>query len=204
MAVKGEEIKITAKLLDAERCQFTADRPVVLAGGTFQFSNRVKAREYPLAEEIFDVEGLGITAVQFSGNQVTVVAESGVDWRRAGKEIGKIIREYLISEAANFEQTLAGVEGNSEEQIRIKVQRVLDTQINPSVAGHGGHITLLDVKGEDVYIKMGGGCQGCGMASVTLKGGVEKAIRQYVPEVKGIFDTTDHASGKNPFYTPSK
>ena len=51
---------------------------------------------------------------------------------------------------------------------------------------------------------MGGGCQGCGMASVTLKGGVEKAIRQYVPEVKEIFDTTDHASGKNPFYTPSK
>ena len=203
MAIKSEEIKITAKILDPERCQFTADRPVVLAGGTFQFSSRDKAKEYPLAEEIFDLLD-GITAVQISGNQVTVASESGVDWRSTGKEIGKVIREYLISEAANFEQILAGVEGNSEEQIRIKVQRVLDTQINPAVAGHGGQITLLDVKGKDVYIKMGGGCQGCGMASVTLKGGVEKAIRQYVPEVAGIFDTTDHASGKNPFYTPSK
>jgi Fe-S cluster biogenesis protein NfuA len=204
MAIKAEEIKITAVPLDTGRCQFTVERPVVPAGGTFQFPNREKAKEYPLAEEIFDIAEGEITAVQISGSQVTVAAGPGTNWRLAGKEIGKIIREHMISQVANFDQLLAGVEGNSEERIRIKVQRVLDTQINPAVAGHGGQITLLDVKGEDVYIKMGGGCQGCGMASVTLKGGVEKTIRQYVPEVKEIFDTTDHASGKNPFYTPSK
>jgi len=202
--IKSEEIKIVAVPLDPERCRFTADRSIVPAGGTFQFSNRIKASEYPLAEEIFNITEGKVTTVQISDNQVTVAVESGVDWRLAGKEIGKIIREYMISQAANVEQMLAGVEGNGEERIRIKVQRVLDTQINPAVAGHGGQITLLDVKEADVYIKMGGGCQGCSAASVTLKSGVEKAIRQYVPEVKGIFDTTDHAAGKNPFYTPSK
>jgi Fe-S cluster biogenesis protein NfuA len=145
-----------------------------------------------------------IKAVQLSGNDVTVSAEAGTHWPTMAKAIGGIIREYLISEAANFEQTLAGVGGDGEQQIRLKVQRVLDTQINPSVAGHGGKITLLDVKGDAIYIKMGGGCQGCGMASVTLKSGIEKAIHQYVPEVKDIFDTTDHASGRNPYYSPAK
>ncbi len=204
MTIKAEEIKIAAAPLDPKRCKFTVDRPVILAGGSFQFQNKDQASASPLAQEIFEIEAAKIVTVQLSGNEVIVATEAVTDWRRAGKEIGQVIREHLISEAANFEQVLAGVSGNMEEQIRIKVQRVLDTQINPGVAGHGGNITLLDVKGEDVYIKMGGGCQGCGQASVTLKGGVERAIRQYAPEVKQIFDTTDHAAGKNPYYSPSK
>ncbi len=202
MSIKLEEIKIQASLLDRDRCQFTVDRPVVMAGGTFQYQNKDQARASSLAEELFEI--MGVVAVQLSGNQVTVAASTDTDWRLVGKEIGRIVREHLMSEAANFEQILAGVSENSEERIRIKVQRVLDTQINPNVAGHGGKISLLDVKGDTVYIKMSGGCQGCGQASVTLKSGVEKAIRQYVPEVRNIFDTTDHASGKNPFYSPSK
>jgi Fe/S biogenesis protein NfuA len=84
------------------------------------------------------------------------------------------------------------------------VQHVLNTQINPSVAGHGGVVRLIDVKDNVVFIQMGGGCQGCGMANVTLKQGVEVAIRAAVPEVGDILDTTDHAAGRNPFYAPSK
>ncbi len=202
MKPKENEIKITAAPLDSERCQFTVDRPVVLAGGVHQFQDRQKAREYPLAEELFEVTG--ITAVALEGFKVTVATQAGTDWRVTGKEVGRIIREHLISETANFEQTIANVQGSLEDIIRLKVQRVLDTQINPGVAGHGGKITLLDVKGDAIYIQMGGGCQGCGSASVTLKQGVERALAQYVPEVKHVFDTTDHASGKNPFYSPSK
>jgi len=202
MKTKENEIKIVAMPLDVERCQFTVDRPVVLAGGIFQFQDKHNAKEYPLAEEIFEVAG--ITAVALEGFKVTVAAQAGTDWRVAGKEVGRIIREHLISEAANLEQAMAGAKGSPEDQVRLKVQRVLDTQINPGVAGHGGKISLLDVKGDAIYIKMVGGCQGCGQASVTLKQGVERALAQYVPEVKQVFDTTDHASGKNPFYSPSK
>jgi Fe/S biogenesis protein NfuA len=84
------------------------------------------------------------------------------------------------------------------------VQRVIDNQINPAIAAHGGFVTLLDVKEDVAYIAMGGGCQGCGMADVTLKHGIEAMIREAVPEIRQIIDTTDHAGGTNPYYQPSK
>ena len=68
---------------------------------------------------------------------------------------------------------------------------------------HGGFIEVLSVKGDTTYIHMGGGCQGCGMASVTLKQGVERSVMDRVPEIVKILDTTDHASGTNPYYAPS-
>ncbi len=84
------------------------------------------------------------------------------------------------------------------------VQDVIDTQINPGVASHGGHVSLLDVKDDIAYIALGGGCQGCGMADVTLKQGIEVMIKEAIPEIRQIIDTTDHASGKNPFFQPAK
>ncbi|MFQ5846068.1 MAG: iron-sulfur cluster assembly accessory protein [Candidatus Methylomirabilales bacterium] len=84
------------------------------------------------------------------------------------------------------------------------VQEVIDTQINPGVATHGGHVALLDVKDDIAYIALGGGCQGCGMADVTLKQGIEVMIKEAVPGITQIIDTTDHAAGNNPYYQPSK
>ena len=83
------------------------------------------------------------------------------------------------------------------------VQEVLDTQINPSVASHGGFVTLLEVKDATAYISFGGGCHGCGMADVTLKQGVQVAIRDAVPQIENVLDTTDHAAGENPYYQPA-
>lgn len=85
-----------------------------------------------------------------------------------------------------------------------RVQETLDKEINPGVASHGGHISLLEVKDNKAYIKLGGGCQGCGMADVTLKQGIEVAIRKAVPEIEEVLDTTDHGSGDNPYYQASK
>lgn len=84
------------------------------------------------------------------------------------------------------------------------VQEVIDTKINPGVGMHGGFVTLLDVKDGIAYVALGGGCQGCGMANVTLKQGVEVIIREAVPEIRQVLDTTDHAGGSNPYYQPSK
>ncbi len=83
------------------------------------------------------------------------------------------------------------------------VQAVIDNQINPGIAGHGGFVSLLDVKGSTAYVSLGGGCHGCGMADVTLKQGIEVAIKSAVSEIEEVLDTTDHASGKNPYYQPS-
>ena len=84
------------------------------------------------------------------------------------------------------------------------VQQVLDEEINPAVGQHGGWVALLEVKGDTAYIQLGGGCQGCGMVDVTLKQGIEVRIRELVPAVKQIVDSTDHAGGTNPYYKPSK
>lgn len=81
-----------------------------------------------------------------------------------------------------------------------RVRELLDQRINPAVSMHGGHIGLADVKDEEIYIVMSGGCQGCALSRMTLKQGVERMIRQELPEVKGVHDVTDHAKGDNPFY----
>jgi Fe/S biogenesis protein NfuA len=81
-----------------------------------------------------------------------------------------------------------------------KVQHVIDQRINPSIAAHGGYVTLLDVRDDVAYISFGGGCQGCGMVDVTLKQGVQVMIKEAVPELKDVLDTTDHAAGTNPYY----
>lgn len=89
-------------------------------------------------------------------------------------------------------------------ELRVKIQEVIDTMINPAVAGHGGFVELIDVQDTRVYLAMGGGCQGCGAADITLKAGIERLLKEEVPEISEVLDTTDHAAGANPYYTPGK
>lgn len=84
------------------------------------------------------------------------------------------------------------------------LQKVIDEKINPAVATHGGWVALVGVDQETAYLRLGGGCQGCGMANVTLKQGIEVMIREHVPAITRVLDVTDHAGGKNPYYQPSK
>jgi len=85
-----------------------------------------------------------------------------------------------------------------------QVQDFIDSAINPSVATHGGHIDLLDVADGVAYVHMGGGCQGCGQASVTLTQGVRSAVLEQFSQISDVRDTTDHAKGTNPYYQASK
>ena len=85
-----------------------------------------------------------------------------------------------------------------------KVQIILDQQINPAIASHGGVAKLVNVEGDDIYLQLGGGCQGCGMAQVTLSQGIEASLREAIPEIGNIIDATDHASGDNPYFEGSK
>jgi Fe/S biogenesis protein NfuA len=88
-----------------------------------------------------------------------------------------------------------------DDPIANQVQQVVDQQINPGVAGHGGWVVLLDVQGDTAYIEMGGGCQGCAVSQMTLKQGIEKMITEKVPEIKQVLDHTDHSTGENPYYS---
>ena len=81
-----------------------------------------------------------------------------------------------------------------------KIQTIIDDKINPSVASHGGRVTLIDFKDGKVFLQFGGGCQGCGMIDVTLKQGVEVILKESCPEVQEVLDITDHGTGDNPYY----
>lgn len=81
-----------------------------------------------------------------------------------------------------------------------KVQQLLTQQINPSLAAHGGWAELQKVEGTDVYLTMGGGCQGCAMSAATLREGITVMISELIPEVTEVIDTTDHEAGDTPYY----
>jgi Fe/S biogenesis protein NfuA len=99
-----------------------------------------------------------------------------------------------IGEGGDLELT-----GELAEQI----QQLLDHRINPAIAGHGGMASLVAVEGDTAYVRLGGGCQGCGMATVTVSQGIEAAITSALPEIIRVIDVTDHASGSNPYYEAS-
>jgi Fe/S biogenesis protein NfuA len=88
-------------------------------------------------------------------------------------------------------------------EVADRVRQVLDMQINPAIAAHGGSAELVAVEDSSAYLRLGGGCVGCGMVAVTLKQGIESAIRAGVPEIARVIDVTDHAAGTNPYYEPA-
>jgi Fe/S biogenesis protein NfuA len=85
-----------------------------------------------------------------------------------------------------------------------RVIQVLEQQINPSIAVHGGRADLVAVEGDAAYLRLSGGCAGCGMAAVTLSQGIEVALRESVSEITRVIDVTDHAAGTNPYYEAAK
>lgn len=177
----------------------------------------IKAEEKPDMGLRVSIDGRSPAGLQYGLALITQdeVQEGDVLVETGGVKI------YLDAEAAprlenaslNFVETLSEsgfkVE-NADESVRWddpvsqKVQKVLDERINPGVAGHGGWVELLGRKEDTVYLKLGGGCQGCGMVDVTLKQGIEVMLKEDVPEILHVVDQTDHAGGNNPYYQPSK
>jgi len=193
------QIRITADPMTSAMCRFTVDRPVY-PNESYYFGGRDKAQFSPLAARLFELPG--VAGVLISHDQVTVSKGGFEDWPVIGRKIGAAIREWFASgQPAVTEEARQLLP--PADVIRERVQDVLDLDVNPAVASHGGFVELIDVNRNDVYLRMGGGCQGCGMATMTLRQGVESAIRRTVPEVGAIFDTTDHAAGRNPYYAPS-
>ncbi len=97
-------------------------------------------------------------------------------------------------------ETIGELTGPLAEQ----VAQVLAGHVNPAIAGHGGAAELVGVEDSDVYLRLLGGCQGCGLAAVTLRQGIERILRDAIPEIGQVIDVTDHASGSNPYYESAK
>ena len=197
----SEDVKITGDPLPVPTmCRFVVDRPIY-EDQSYYFGSREAAELSPLATRLFAIES--VTAVLITHDRVTLTKMGPTTWPEIGQQVGGAIRDHLGSGEPAVDPSVRD-QIPAADVLKGQVQGVLDREVNPSVAGHGGVVNLLDVRENMVYIQMGGGCQGCGMADVTLKQGVEIAIRAEVPQVGEILDTTDHAAGQNPYYSPSK
>ena len=195
-----QEIKIKALPIDAQRCRFTVDRPL-LEGRAVYFASAEKAAGSPLAQALFALPD--VAAVMISHDVVTVTRAGHGEWPDLARQVGAAIRAQMATGAPLVAAAaLAAMPG--EDDIRARVQALLDTEINPAVGSHGGWVELLGVQQNNVFLQLGGGCQGCGMADVTLKQGIETLLRKEIPELGEVLDQTDHASGRNPYYTQSK
>ncbi len=94
--------------------------------------------------------------------------------------------------------------GDLSGDVAQRAIQVLEEQVNPAIAAHGGQAELVALEEGIAYLRLGGGCQGCGMATVTLSQGIEVALKDAIPEIVDVVDVTDHASGSNPYFEAAK
>jgi len=188
---------------DPETCKFIVSR-TVHPGGPFFFDSKERAAGSPLVERLFALSG--VAHVLVAETVVTVGKDPSVAWSVLKSAIGAAIRTQLLTVVPAIFEAPRGTStrGRTDDEVRSVVQDVLDREVNPSIAGHGGKISIVDVRDGSLSISMSGGCQGCAASSVTLRQGFEVMVRRVAPEIVDIVDSTDHGAGKKPFYQATK
>jgi Fe/S biogenesis protein NfuA len=161
--------------------------------------------QYDMALEPLDAKRPGDTVIDVDVVRILVAPDSlssvhgaTIDFRDDPLQPGFVIEPPAV-EVPDVPQ-----EFDRESPLAAQVESVLQHHVNPSIAAHGGHAHLVGVKDDVVFVAMGGGCQGCSMAAVTLKQGIEQILRQAIPRIRAVVDATDHALGNSPFYTSDK
>jgi Fe-S cluster biogenesis protein NfuA len=181
-------------------CRFTVNRTLHI--GTATFDNKDETEGFLLAQKLFEIEG--ITRVQLIGHLLVVSKAQEQDWRVLIEQVKEILEAFLVSSFALSEEQVEDRMMLIGRGTKEKIQYLLAHKINPGVAEHAGFVELIDVRDNNVYIRLGGGCQGCGAADFTLRQGIEAIIKKEVPEILQVLDVTDHAAGMNPYYRPVK
>jgi len=164
-------------------------------GFTYEFFLDVKENARP-TDVVEHHEGL--TAI-IDGKSARLLDGVTVDWKETVDGSG-----FDVDNPNPVPPPQPKPEPKLETPVAKKVQKLIDERINPEVASHGGFVELIDVQGDTVYVRLGGGCQGCGMVNVTLKQGIEVILKEEIPELSQVVDVTDHAGGTNPYYQSAK
>ncbi len=141
----------------------------------------------------------GLTLIVPAGS-VDKLRGAKLDVSDEGGESGLVVVNPNVPEVEASSSAGAGSGLDLEDPFTLRVVNVLDEQVNPSIASHGGRADLVSVEDTTVYLRLSGGCQGCGMAKATLSQGIEVMLREAVPELSAVIDVTDHAHGTNPYY----
>jgi Fe-S cluster biogenesis protein NfuA len=187
-------VKVIAKPVDDTRCMLLLSGPV-RHPKVRKYATLDEAGDAPVAQAVLGVPG--IAEVVVAGDELTVTKGGGSPpWSELGAQLRYAARTAIEQRAA-LPMPAEGARGGRIYRVAGDIFR---TQINPWVAQHGGQVELVDVQDGTVVLRLSGGCQGCGMARVTLRQGVETALRRAIPAMRGIRDVTDHAAGTNPYF----
>ncbi len=191
-----QDLTIVAEPLDEHRCRFFVTPP--LAGPPRRFSHPDEAAGFPLAEAVFSVPGVCEISLE-DGALMIRKSEGAPSWvvlePRVRYALGMALARQEAPPPPPAPATL------DDDAMYEQVSLLLEREINPAVARHGGAVELVDVQEGNVLVRLSGGCQGCGMASVTLRQGIEASLRRVIPSLRGLTDLTDHASGTRPFFS---
>lgn len=194
--IAGIEIVREVDRRNPDICRFTSERTLFV--GTRTVASLAEAKGLVLAERLICIPG--VAKIQVIGHLLVVTKTFDKQWEQLATEIESVVTAYLVSDEALTAEDIHDQMMLIGRSTKEKVQYLIDTQINPGVAEHGGFVRVVDVNDDIVYLRMGGGCQGCGAADFTLKQGIETIIKRGVPEIHQIIDVTNHSAGVNPYY----
>jgi Fe-S cluster biogenesis protein NfuA len=192
----------TERTANPARMKFRPDCSV-LSAGTAGFLDAAASVRSPLAQRLFEVNG--VKSVYLDSQTITVTKFNDIDSPMFKTVIlGAIMEHFSSGNPVIHDEDQPMPKPGLDTEDGIAIRDILDHSINPKIASHGGYISLVDVQEDTVFIRMEGGCQGCGMADVTLKQGVATEIKSLVPNIIAVLDVTDHAGGTNPYHTTAK
>ena len=148
----------------------------------------IEDSEKESGDQVYEQGGFEVVVPQSS---VDLLQGATVDWVESMQGSGFKVENPNIVPIGD---------GLAEGPLADRVKQVIEMQVNPAIASHGGSVTLIEIRDDVVYLEMMGGCQGCGMAAVTLAQGIRRIIMENVPDVRDIVDVTNHDAGVNPYY----
>jgi len=197
---------------------------ITIAADALEMIIQLRDQEPGDEEFALSIGVAGITGLQFNYDLAFVPVADKTDAQRLERhgDLAIIVAEADVEklQGASLELSAEGLSMNNPNSpapppmaapkgdlsgpLADRVQQVIIEQVNPAIASHGGGAELVSVDDDTAYLRLFGGCQGCGMAQVTLHQGIERILVEAIPELVSVVDVTDHASGTDPYYQQSK